>query len=262
MMEWTDQEIEWYQRALKANYYPDNLIDYIAPLLENNSEILDIGAGIGALSLRLAKKGFKVTALDQSKEALSFLKSSLKENISSAEIKIEKAEWPEFAKNYENNTWSAVITSYTGPEVIGNAKSLREMDRLAGKSVFLWVPGEKMKHSFNSDQLFKKLGRELREYNCSDSKVIEIFEELGINYQKKDFSYQFGQPFKDFNDAIKFFANHYNIDIKEERMILENFLKEEVKEKSGQLWADNIKKSSLIYWNPAESRVKNNASGK
>ena len=262
MMKWTDQEIDWYQGALKANYYPDNLIDYIAPLLDNNSEILDIGAGIGALSLRLAEKGFNVTAIDQSEDALNFLKSSLKENISSSEIKIEKAKWPEFAKNYEDNTWSAVITSYTGPEVIGNAKSLREMDRLAGKSVFLWVPGEKIKHSFHSDQLFKRLGRKLRMYNCPDSRVVEILEELGINYQKKDFSYQFGQPFKDFNDAMKFFANHYNIDSKEEKLILESFLKEELKEKSGQLWADNIKKSSLIYWNPKESRVKNNAPGK
>ncbi len=70
-------------------------------------------------------------------------------------------------------------------------------------------------------------------YNCTDSRVVEILEELGINYQKKDFSYQFGQPFKDFNDAMKFFANHYNIDSKKEKLILERFLKRRVKGEIG-----------------------------
>ncbi|MFN2364417.1 MAG: class I SAM-dependent methyltransferase [Halarsenatibacteraceae bacterium] len=262
MMEWTDQEIKWYQRALKANYYPDNLMDYIKPLLTAKSNILDIGTGIGALSLKLMEAGFKVTAIDQSGQALSYLKNIIEKNDFLGEIKLEKAEWPEFAKNYEDNSWAAVFTSYTGPEVIGDKKSLAEMDRLASNYVLLWVPGEKIKHSFNSDQLFKSLGRKLREYNCPDSRVVELLKELEKNYQKKDFNYQFGQPFEDFNDAVKFFANHYNIESKEEKVILERFLKEELREKSGQLWAENIKKSSLIYWKPAESRVVNNASGK
>ncbi|MFW5790681.1 MAG: methyltransferase domain-containing protein [Bacillota bacterium] len=262
MMEWTDQEIKWYQRALKANDYPDNLIDFIKPLLSDRSDILDIGAGIGALSLKMAEAGFEVTAIDQSEKALSYLKTIIEKNDFLGEIKLEKAEWPGFAKNYEDDSWSAVFTSYTGPEVIGDRRSLKEMDRLASSYVLLWVPGEKLKHSFNSDQLFKYLGRELRQYNCPGSRVEEILKELGINYQKENFNYQFGQPFEDFEDGIKFFANHYNIETEEEKIILKRFLKEELREKSGQLWAENIKKSSLIYWKPADRRVIKNASGK
>lgn len=254
MMEWTEQEIAWYQRALEANYYPDNLIDYLKPLLADKSEILDIGTGIGAISLRLARAGFKLTAIDQAEDALEYLRTIIEKEKLSAKIKLEKAEWPEFAKDYGNNAWSTVITSYTGPEVIGDKESIREMDRLASNYVFLWVPGEKLKHSFNSDQLFKSLGRELRQYHCPDSRVLEILAELGIDYQKKDFSYQFGQPFVDFNDAVKFFSNHYHIEDEGEKAILEEFLKEELQEKAGQLWAENIKKSSLIYWKPVRKQ--------
>ncbi len=249
-MRWDEKEIYWYEQALEFNYYPENFIDFFQPLLPAEKKVLDIGCGIGAFARAMAKRGIKVTALDKSREALNHLKKVKLEKKFADQINLQEGDWQNFAGKYSADTWPAIFSSYSGPQVMGQKASLEKMNLLASDIILLLLPSEKRKHSFGSDELFNRLERPLRQHDCSYQDTAEILHGWGIDYQSKHFCYQFGQPFTDFNEAVQFFSNHYHIETKEEKNVLKEFLRERLTSRGRNLWIDNHKKSTLLYWQP------------
>ncbi|MFW6409501.1 MAG: hypothetical protein ACOCZR_00540 [Halanaerobiales bacterium] len=128
------------------------------------------------------------------------------------------------------------------------------MNRAAVSKVFLLVPGESKKHSFDSDKLFKRLGRKLRYHRCYYRDVEKVLKKMGIDFKKRHFHYYFGQPFKNFGEAVDFFSNHYKIVDKEEIKVLRDFLQKRLIKKNNKLWINNYKKSTLFFWQVKEER--------
>ncbi|HBU06883.1 MAG TPA: hypothetical protein DEB09_02260 [Candidatus Magasanikbacteria bacterium] len=91
----------------KKEKYWDSFEQYqVVPLLGQvkDREILDVGAGNGRLSLRLAKAGAKVTALDVSEEMLNKLKSK------NQKIKVVIGEAEDLP--FEDNSFDIVIATF------------------------------------------------------------------------------------------------------------------------------------------------------
>ena len=70
-IETIDYDDEYINRALRFKVLEDNL--------EGVETILDIGAGTGAFSIPLAKKGYKVTHFDISPEMIRLAKENAKD---------------------------------------------------------------------------------------------------------------------------------------------------------------------------------------
>ena len=70
----------WLQPCEESWYYAEKW------RREGRKSILDLGCGLGRHSVLFAKYGFKVTAMDVSKDALVFLKDYMKKGIMKATI--------------------------------------------------------------------------------------------------------------------------------------------------------------------------------
>ena len=82
--------------------------------LKNDDNILEIGPGIGTLTIELAKKVNKVTAIEQDTNIFKILKKRLKnENINNVELINEdalKVKFPDFNKIVSNNLYLTIST--------------------------------------------------------------------------------------------------------------------------------------------------------
>lgn len=111
---------------------PDPLLDFILDRLEPEMTVLDIGAGIGRLTLPIAGKARHVTAV----EPLSGMRQVLMERVSSrglANVTAVDAPWME-AELPPHDVAIAAHATYTTPDLIGY---VRKMDRCARRTCYL-----------------------------------------------------------------------------------------------------------------------------
>ena len=80
-----------------AYQMPDNVLEYLGPIQDKT--IMDIGAGSGYFSVKLAKQGAKVIAADVNKEFQEYLqKRNKKENISNITLRLIPYDEPSLQK--------------------------------------------------------------------------------------------------------------------------------------------------------------------
>ena len=75
MFTWTDDAIRWYRTAAEKTEFFKRLTDKLAPFLPKEETVCDLGCGPGHLALELAARGYRVTALDASREAIAWLQT-------------------------------------------------------------------------------------------------------------------------------------------------------------------------------------------
>lgn len=73
-MRWTDEAIRLMERAASRSAYYDEIADVLCAYLPAGSRVCDAGCGLGHLSLALASRGMRVTAVDISGAALDVLR--------------------------------------------------------------------------------------------------------------------------------------------------------------------------------------------
>lgn len=73
-MKWTEESIRLMEIAAARSSYYDALADRICASLPAGSRVCDAGCGLGHLSLALAARGMRVTAVDTSSAALAVLR--------------------------------------------------------------------------------------------------------------------------------------------------------------------------------------------
>ncbi len=245
-MKWSKREMDWYNRALNNNYYPQNVINFIKRKINKRKTIIDVGSGIGTFAIPLTNIFSKVIAVDYSEKMLKYLYDKAVVNNVEEKIKIKTGDWNKI-KFKDESPINSLITAYSGKEVVGNKDSIKKMQHLVDDYIFLFVPGERKKHSFSSDKLFEMLGRKKRKHRCCYLDVENMLDEFKIDYNKTNFVYNFGQPFESFEEGIEFFKFHYKV--KDNNLgILKNFLRDFLKEKGDFFWIDNNKKSTMYYW--------------
>jgi SAM-dependent methyltransferase len=247
-MNWTERERDWYYAAIKANDYPKNVINFIEPFLGNDYTMLDVGCGIGTFALPLSRIVKRIIGVDYSQGMLDYLKK-LKSNLSlDKNIQLRQGDWNEM--NFSDEiTINSLITAYSGQEVVGNRDSILKMQQLIDDIIFFFVPGERAKHSFATNDLFYRLNREERKHRTCYEDIANLLDKWGIKYNLKHFQYNFGQPFTSFSEAVQFFRFHYHIKERENET-LKSFLNDRLKKKGDLLWIDNLKKSTLFWWQP------------
>ena len=70
---------EEYQRRLSDEGYPGNLLEIVMDEVKGADSIIDLGAGTGFYSIPLAKKGYRVAAVEPSYEMMKILKGKIDE---------------------------------------------------------------------------------------------------------------------------------------------------------------------------------------
>jgi len=162
--------------------------EMILKALGSRGSVLEVGAGIGTLAIRLGKEGFAVTGLDVSEEALGrAAERSFQEGVT--------IEWRQgFAEKipFPDKAFDYVTCCHTLEHVKDLEQATSELKRVARKKVVILTPKQKYRlYAENyhtqfferAEQLIDAFG--LKQYECSEIDCLDHEHE----FQGKAFLY-------------------------------------------------------------------------
>jgi SAM-dependent methyltransferase len=110
MYQWSDQRIEWYQRAVAYHRFDRALADAVAPALRREETVCDLGCGTGYLAMELARRGFAVTAFDQNDQTVAYLRAeALRRGLGT--LTVEQGSWFDLP---HQPRWDTVVMVFAG----------------------------------------------------------------------------------------------------------------------------------------------------
>jgi len=115
--------------------------EMIISALGERGSVLEVGAGMGSLAIRLAKRGFSVTGLDVSTEALNLARENAREQGVSIEWKLGFAE----SLSFPDKSFDYVTCCHTLEHVKDLAKATSELKRVARRKVVVLTPKQKFR---------------------------------------------------------------------------------------------------------------------
>ena len=235
---WSKELIQFYDEAVnyKKCEYIKIIMDEIKKYVPNfkDKTLLDIGAGIGTFSIPLSKEVKHITAVDSSFNMLNFFRKKAKSkeisNIDFILSPFEKANIPPH---------DITLSIHGGGAT--SKESLSSFYDLILNYGFIAIPTS---HNFNGEIFYEMLDKPIRKFNVIDT--LENLQLLNCNYEHKELTYNFPQFFKNYDDSLIFFKEHFKIKSEFETSILKEFIDKYIyKYENGYLF-DNIKTSLFI----------------
>lgn len=224
MYQWTADMIRFMEDASFYTDYFSKLCNLIMPYLSGCKNIIDAGCGLGQLSCEFGKMGLQVYACDLSESAIDYVKQADFKNVTAVHCNLEN--WTPPVKP------DAVVFNYFG----NNDQVLNIAEKLGAKKAVI-IKKNYTNHRFSLQQHALE-GRE---------NIENIFEKNKIEYEKKEISLEFGQPFRNKEDALLFF-NIYSRDSDRSIITFENISKRLEKANSEEYeYYLPQRKDSIVY---------------
>lgn len=248
---WDEDKIRWYAAALEAGDYPRVFMPLLQGMLDFHSTVLEVGAGIGPFALMLAAKVQRVTALEPCGLALEHLRTTAQAR-GIANMECVESTW----EDWPGEPHDAIIASYVGKRVAADEASLLKMNSLARRAVVLVGPVEAVKRDFGIDVLLASLGREsaARGGTAGDSR--RALERLGIPFSSRTYTYEFGQPFSSLDEAVTFFARHFQL-TPHELDRTRSFLEKRLVPRDQGYYLPGTRTSDVVYWHKTDTEHHN-----
>lgn len=167
----------WDKKAVSMNkrvhnsIYNDEFLSLVN--IESCESLLDVGCGVGNLSLKLAGKLKEVTSLDYSLGMLEILEQNAKKsNLNN--IKIINKSWYD---SWEDIPKADIVIASRSMEVVDMKEALQKLDKQAKKRVYI---SYKVGGSFLSDEILEVLQKDIIK-KPDYIYVVNILYSLGIN---------------------------------------------------------------------------------
>jgi len=80
LFEWNEENIGWFEASSKYSKFHENLASLISPILDNNSTVIDVGAGLGRLDQYIRDHCRQMILVEPNKYAYNYLVENKKEN--------------------------------------------------------------------------------------------------------------------------------------------------------------------------------------
>lgn len=234
---------EWMEK----DDYPEKLLNRIE--LDSNDSVLDIGCGNGVITIPLAQKATKVTAMDISSKMLEILKKNAKNsglnNINTFNQRIEDVTEENVGKH------DVVVASRSLNGVSDIGKELEKINNVAKKSVYLTLWGaDNRKFEREMAQL---LGRESH-HHPDYIYVYNILHDLGIYANVEMLESNTRNYYSNVEEALDRLRWRIGDLNKDEESILREYLEENmIKTPDGTITYSNGKADwVLIWWKKSE----------
>lgn len=245
---WNARRAHWYMKAIDRGDYPRAFLPLFSGLLRPSDSVLDIGAGIGALSLLIAPQVRTVTAVDSSIHAIRMLEALAQER-EIHNIVCVTAAWGEFVPEPHD----VVIAAYAGKNVVGSAEALLSLTRAAVRLVVAVVPVQEYKTEFRINELAALLGKPPLLTSGTSGDVREALRALGCSPRSQVFTYEFGQPFDDADEAAEFLGEYLGLS-DAEKAVVRAWVEPRLVVRDGGLYLPSTRTSEVLWWRPEEVR--------
>ncbi|HTX54860.1 MAG TPA: class I SAM-dependent methyltransferase, partial [Candidatus Baltobacteraceae bacterium] len=229
---WTPERVRSFDDAIRVSNFPERVMAVLTPLLAQCRTVLDVGAGVGALTIPLARRVQSVTALDPSSTMLDALRENLKKarlrNVTTLHGKWDDLPLP---------SHDLVLVANVAPVFECLHSFIREVDRVAHCAVVLVQNAGPGTEKFYYGELYPLLlGRPYpRRQDYLHS--LGILHGLGIYASVQIIEYNFDQPFTTMSEAMEFWTTQMQLSTLEQRRRLRRFLARRLQACNGALLA-------------------------
>lgn len=234
---------EWMEK----DDYPEKLLNRIE--LDSNDSVLDIGCGNGVITIPLAQKAIKVTAMDISSKMLEILMKNAKNsdlnNINTCNRRIEDVTEEDVGKH------DVVVASRSLNGVSDIGKELEKINNIAKKSVYLTLWGADNRRF--EREMAQLLGRESHRHP-DYIYVYNILHDLGIYANVEMLESNTRNYYSNVEEALDRLRWRIGDLNKDEESILREYLEENmIKTTDGTITYSNGKADwVLIWWKKSE----------
>lgn len=202
----TDPVEYWDRRAdeFDASVSPDDRCHelYLIDVRTGNS-VLDVGAGVGRLSVPLAKKCAHVTAVEPSVSMAAHLKRNM-ENSGFWNYTIITKKWEDVVIGEDAGEYDVVISAFS-MGVLDAEEALMKLDRAAKRSVYVfWFAGEQDFDGLQSYLRDEGVASNYENGSLPDYiNIVNILHQSGIHANIKIMENEWTAIYGDVDDAVR-----------------------------------------------------------
>ncbi len=240
---WTPRRARLFTPALQSSDFPAQAVKALGPALDGCATVLDVGAGVGALTIPLAKQGYQVTALEPKPVMLQELQDSLARN-RLANVRCLEAAWD----THVVTPHDLILVANVAPIFDDLLPFLIEAEPLARHSMALVQNVGPGSEKFYYGELYPHLlgrpylGRE--DY----LRTLTLLHSIGIYANAQIISYSFDQPFDSFPEAVQFWKELMPLETADQDRRLVAFLEGRLERVSDRWIAPMRRQSAVIWW--------------
>lgn len=183
MQRWSEDTISFMEDASVYGNYHKELAEILLPYLPTRGHICDAGCGLGHLALELSKHCTAVTAVDASANALR----GLMEREIPVNLTVRHGDIFSMEEKYD-----AMVFCY-----FGKTEEILRLAQTGRTHRIVVVRRDCGAHSFSKTTVMRK------EHSINYLK--EVLEQQQIPYMSRNISLELGQPFRNMEDALRFF---------------------------------------------------------
>ncbi len=239
---WTPRRARLFNLALQSSNFPAQAVKALAPALAGCTTILDVGAGVGALTVLLAKQGYQVTALEPKAAMLQELQESLVRNRLD-NVTCLQATWdPRVATPHD-----VILVANVAPIFDDLVPFLTEAEPLARQTMALVQNVGPGSEKFYYGELYPHLLGRPYPGRADYLRTLTLLHSVGIYANTQIISYRFDQPFDSFLDAVQFWKELMRLETADQERRLIAFLEGRL-ERVGDRWIAPMRRRSAVVW--------------
>lgn len=212
--------------------------------LSEGDSILDVGAGAGAMTIPLAQKGYRVTALDQSSYMLDVIRGKAQqehlENIVTVNI-----DWEDSRAASRIEPHDVVLVSRSLPAGKDIISSLKSIDMAARRLCYITWKADS--HDALEVEVCNRLGIEYRalpDYNL----IYNLLYSLGIRANVEIFKITGQRIYGSIDDAYIQIIRSHPIHTDSEKQLVKRLLADSLEYRSGFYMQHKDALWALIWW--------------
>jgi len=243
---WTPRRARWFNQAVQISNFPAQTLKALEAILVGCRSVLDVGAGVGALTVPLAKSVEEVTALEPAPAMLEELRANIARNRLS-NVTCIPAAWGKTAVLPHDLILVANVSPIFN-DLLGFLTAAEPLARRAIALVQNVGPGTE---KFYLGELYPLvLGRP---YPARDDylRTLTLLHGLGIYANVQIIGYHFDQPFEDLQEAVEFWKEQMRLTDPEQERKLLAFLQTKLQRVGSGLVAPMRRQSAVISWRVA-----------
>jgi SAM-dependent methyltransferase len=241
--EWTSRRARWFSQAIEVSHFPARTLDALAPLLVDCRSVLDVGAGVGALTIPLAKSVERVTALEPSPSMQEELRTNVARH-GLDNVACIAGSWG----RAEVHPHDLILVANVGPifdDLLGFVAAATPLARRAIALVQNVGPGTE---KFYLGELYPLLfGREYPP-RADYLRSVTLLHSIGVYADVRIIGYDFDQPFEDLQEAVDFWKEQMRLEDPEREEELARFLRAKLRRAGSRLVAPLPKQSAVLWW--------------